>query len=163
MPGIHKKSSFTLLEMMTVMIILTVIGGLALPRYNSVVERSRSAEGVQILTTLLAAQHRFALENGGQFRTGSAGGNRLNTTDLDVNFQTASGSSFLTRFFEIQIYGGVVVSPNPVARVFRKNCLACGEMYRLEIDPSGVMSCTDIAPFTYCRKFFDCGSSFPCS
>src|SRR3989338_9025198 len=94
MPGIHKKSSFTLLEMMTVMIILTVIGGLALPRYQSVVERSRSAEGVQILTTLLAAQHRFRLESGGTgYKQGTAGSSRIATTDFDVNFAKFTSNS----------------------------------------------------------------------
>ncbi len=82
------KSAFSLMEMVVVVIVISVLASLAVPRYMIATERVKSAEGVQILTTLLAAQKRYALEHSGSYKTGTGGGActaTLQDGDLDVN------------------------------------------------------------------------------
>ena len=148
---IVNKRSYTLMEVMIVMVIITVVASLALPRYGTVVERSRSAEGVQILTTLLAAQHRLRLETGSAgYKQGTAGSSRIAANDFDVNFSTSTGLSYFTGRFEIQTH----TTASPLATVFRRDAIASLPTYRLEMSDTGVITCVDMNGNTLCSKFF---------
>ncbi|MDP8266736.1 MAG: prepilin-type N-terminal cleavage/methylation domain-containing protein [Candidatus Aceula meridiana] len=58
-----KKSGFTLMEVIIVIIIAGILASVAIPRYSGAIEKSRAAEGAYILGTLLGAQERYNLEN----------------------------------------------------------------------------------------------------
>lgn len=102
---------------MTVVVIMVVIMLAGLPRYLTVVEKARSAEGVEILTALCKAQKRYALENDGNFT------NNINDLDLTIpqsnNFNAptvaADGSATIVRAgrytFSININGNLICSP----------------------------------------------------
>ncbi|MFA5060233.1 MAG: prepilin-type N-terminal cleavage/methylation domain-containing protein [Candidatus Omnitrophota bacterium] len=76
----HTKKAFTLTELVVVVIAIGILAGLAIPKYTTIVERQIASEGVQILSTIRAAQHRFALRNGGNFDLDASG----NLTNLDI-------------------------------------------------------------------------------
>lgn len=58
-----RSSAFTLTEVMVVVIIIGVLAAIAMPRYEVAVEKVRASEGVNILTALLSAEKRYALDN----------------------------------------------------------------------------------------------------
>ena len=74
------KKGFTLLELLTVVIIIAILATIAVPQFFKAAERARAAEGVNILGVLRSAQLRYYAEHG-NFAT------RLN--DLDVDIPTA--------------------------------------------------------------------------
>lgn len=55
----NRKKGFTLLELMIVVAIVAVLAALAYPSYNRYVERTRRAEGRELLMRVSAAQERF--------------------------------------------------------------------------------------------------------
>ena len=146
-----KKSfmGFTLLELITVVIVLSVLAGLAVPRYFTTIEKVRSSEGVHTLTVLLSAQKRYFLENnaykagtgaGGAVTCG--GGTRLKNSpsgDLDVDIPTSNN-------FDIPC----INNGEPIASVVRNN--GATKLYTLDITSAGVINCTNSAPYTYCSK-----------
>ncbi len=74
---------FTLTEVITVIIIIGALAGLAIPRYLVSVEKVKSAEGVQLLTELLGSERRYSLENSAY------------TTDItNLDFTTPSWGNF---------------------------------------------------------------------
>lgn len=52
------------MEMLIVIIVLGALAGLALPRYGASIEKTKSAEGVQILQSLREAQELYKFEHG---------------------------------------------------------------------------------------------------
>lgn len=90
----HYKSGFTLIEIVIVIIIIGVLASIAIPKYSATMERIRSSEGVNILTALMGAQKRYAMENGGVYTA--------TLTDLDItipapaNFNAISDASLST-------------------------------------------------------------------
>lgn len=89
------KNGFTLMELVVVVVIVGILAGIALPRYNRVVERSRTTEAMSTLGSILNGQKRYALEYDAY--AGSLGA-------LDVNVTNPG------RFFSYTLLGG-----NPLA------------------------------------------------
>ena len=58
------RGGFTLLELLVVVIIIAILAAIALPQYLRTAERARSAEALQVLAAIRAAQHRYRVENG---------------------------------------------------------------------------------------------------
>ena len=56
------KKGFTLVEVLTVVIIVGVLSSLALPQYRRVVERARATEAIAELKTLYDASERLAVD-----------------------------------------------------------------------------------------------------
>ena len=59
----RKQSGFTLLEIIIVIIIVGVLASLALPRFFSMVERTRGAEALNSFTAIRGAMERCYLRN----------------------------------------------------------------------------------------------------
>ena len=113
----NNKKSFTLVEIIVVIIIIGMMAAFALPRFGTTVEVTRASEGRQILTALWAAQRKYAIDNGRYAN---------DTADLD----TRVNSQLFT----------VAVSANraTLATVSRTT----GE-YELVIAENGTIACTD--------------------
>lgn len=58
------KKGFTLIELLVVVLIIGILSAVALPQYEKAVEKSRTAEALQILTSLRNAQALCQLERG---------------------------------------------------------------------------------------------------
>ena len=65
----NNKSGFTLLEVIIVIIIVGVLASLALPRFFSTVEFSKSSEALTSLGTLRESMERCYLAAGGSYAT----------------------------------------------------------------------------------------------
>jgi len=53
------SKGFTLIEIMIVLVILAVLAGLAIPAYNSSVEKSRKQEAIAVLGAVRGSQQRY--------------------------------------------------------------------------------------------------------
>lgn len=116
---LKSQLGFTLLELIVVIVIVGILSSLAIPRYNTVLERVRSAEGVNILDSLLKAQVSFNYEFGNY-------SNNINNLDITIpparHFDTIAANN-----------------ANPVASLSRTT----GE-YTLGINADGTIICTPI-------------------
>lgn len=73
------KSGFTLLEIIIVIIIVGVLASLALPRFFSTVEYSRSTEALTSFTALRQSMERCYLQRSGSY----ANCNNINNLDVE--------------------------------------------------------------------------------
>ncbi len=64
MQGIKPQSGFTLIEVIIVVAILAILTSVALPSYRDSVRKGNRSDGFAILTEIMQAQERFAVENG---------------------------------------------------------------------------------------------------
>ena len=115
---------YTLTEIMVVMIILGVVVSLALPRYATSVERTKAAEGVQILEALHHAQQIYFLEHNHTYATDPAA--------LDIAISLSQNFDAPT-----------VSNPNnggAIASIQRTN-----GTYTLTIDTNGTVGCVGSA------------------
>lgn len=74
----NRRKGFTLTETLLVVIIVGVIASMAFPHYLTIIEKTHSSEGAQILYALLAAQKRHFLDEGSY---------ASNIADLDIDFR----------------------------------------------------------------------------
>lgn len=114
-----QNNGYTLIEIVVTMIVLGILASLAIPRYLTSMERVKSAEGVQILESLLNAQRRYLVE----YDTYTS-----NINDLDIEFSGGTGN-FNTPT--------VSANPNRLAIIVRP------KLYQLSIKSDGVISCND--------------------
>ena len=117
------NGGFTLIEIMVVLVVIGVMVALAMPRYQTAVEKVRSAEGVNILDALLGAQKRYSLENAGAYTS--------NINNLDI---TIPASNFSPPTFNLP----TVATANPIATIDRN-----GGSYRLTITDTGTVACVN--------------------
>jgi len=111
---------FTLIEVAVTIILIGVVVSLALPQFSITTKRSRSSEGVQILSAIWRAQNLYTFENG------SAAGN---LTDLDIEIPSP-----LTNFNTPVLY----TTDGQTAYIVDNN-----SDYRLYIDTTGTITCDD--------------------
>lgn len=74
-----RKSGFTLLELMVVVIIVGILAMIALPQFFKATEKARSAEGINILGSLRSAQFRYYAESDTQVYA-------TDVADLDMEY-----------------------------------------------------------------------------
>ena len=58
-----RHTGFTLIELLVVVVIMGVLTSIALPQYRRAMDRSRTAEALQVLPALYDAQERWMIEN----------------------------------------------------------------------------------------------------
>ena len=125
----HKKG-FTLIELIFAVIIVGVLASLAIPRFSDTIEKSRTAEAINILETLRNAQEAYKLEKGIYTAT---------PDELDVTIPASQN-------FEVPTTSD---TPDPLASVGRN---AGGYQYTLTIDVDGTVRCAGVAPANICAK-----------
>ena len=120
------KRAFTLVEIIIVVVILGVLAAIAIPKVVTSNEFVISGEGKQILTAILGSQQRYFQENNVY---------AANAGSLDIVIPSST-------------YFPLLVVQNPGAGggnvAFVRRDLASGGQYRLWIDNTGVITCTDI-------------------
>src|SRR3989338_3754914 len=89
----NNKSGFTLLEIIIVVIIVGVLASLALPRFFSTVEFSRSTEAFNAIGVIRQSVERCALLNDQVYTTCNAFGN-LDAEDPSSSAGNIAGSHF---------------------------------------------------------------------
>lgn len=123
----QKRKGFTLLELMTVVIIIGILAMIAVPQFFKVAERGRAAEGVS-----LAANYRDA-----QLRYSSQYGNTTSTeSDLDISM--SDPKYFSVSLAEIE----PASSPNgAVATITRNSESNPGYSYTFTASYNGSITC----------------------
>ncbi|MBR2082842.1 MAG: prepilin-type N-terminal cleavage/methylation domain-containing protein [Elusimicrobiaceae bacterium] len=108
MKHMNNKSGFTLVEILTAVIIVAILTVMAMPLYEKTVERSRMAEARTIMNRLQAAKL-YAMDNMGcnSYSTSDTKCPQLQHLNMAlVDNQTgksATGTSFQTKDFEYSI------------------------------------------------------------
>lgn len=130
------KSSFTLLELLIIVVIIGVLATIAANRYFSVLEKARAKEAVGMLEVISAAQAKYAIE-----------GNNNYSDNFDRLDMTLSDGA-LTKYFSI----GLDASGSPandinqrVSYMTRNNTLRLGGIgsYTVSVCENGKIYCTD--------------------
>ena len=124
------RKSFTLIEILIVMIIIGALAVLAVPRYFNTTEKMRSQEAVHTLTTLYAAQKRYYVDNG-SYKVGTGPSKQLAAGDLDIDIP-ASGNFNTPKIDN---------NAGNVAEITRT-----GSTYTLSMDASGGFHCSPSPP-----------------
>ncbi len=122
----NKKSGFTLLELIIVVLVIGILASLALPRYIRIAEKGRMSEGKSILGGIRTAQLRYSAEHG-EFATAVG--------DLDVDFTPG-------KYFDPPAFpnlGADITDPATVVCSVTRNSvdLGTGVPYTLTIDQAG--------------------------
>jgi prepilin-type N-terminal cleavage/methylation domain-containing protein len=121
------EKGFTLIELVVVIVIIGILASVALPMFNNVVERSRTAEALANLKTILESQKRRAVEYN-SFTTAFA--------SLDIN--VTNPAKYYTFTLITATYNGGNTN-EVLARAVRT---ATGS-YTICITENGVFSCSD--------------------
>ena len=131
--GNDSNQGYTLIEIIVTIIVLGVIVSLAIPNYTMSVEKTKAAEGAQMLEALLNAQRRHLIEYNDY-----AEGTDINQLDLDIEFGPSTGN------FEAPAVSKQTTKVASIKRVGQ---------YRLFIDADGKIYCDhEEAPDGICPK-----------
>ena len=86
--NLSRLGGFTLIELLVVVLIIGILAAMALPQYFKAVERSRMAEAITIMDSIVKAQRRKFMQT-----------NRYATTfeGLDVSLKGATGRIYHTK------------------------------------------------------------------
>lgn len=111
-----KRSAFTLLEIIIVIIIIGVLASLALPRLANMIEKARTAEALSMLATIRASVYRCLLMNNNDATSCTSFGNASGGGDwsmMDIDNPSQSPNS---HFF----YHGIVwnIGAGPAMRIW---------------------------------------------
>lgn len=106
------RQGFTLIELLVVVLIIGILASIAIPQYFKVVEKSRVAEAMSLISSVKSAQERF-LASGGAY-TGDF-------TKLDIAYANMTATAIPTKFFSAAVTVGAGASgPNYVLTVTRQ-------------------------------------------
>ena len=131
-----KNGAFTFIELIFVVVVIGILAGLAVPRFTHTIEKSRTAEAINILQTLRNAQEIYNFENGAY---------ATDRHPLDVSIPASQN-------FEVP----TVAAANPIASIQRN---AAGYNYTLTIDINGTVKCTGVTPSGVCARLGCAGGS----
>jgi len=131
-----RNKGFTLIEMMIVVIIISILAGIAVPMYSKAVERSRISEAVNILGSIRDGEIRHALEHDNYTNN--------DLSELDVNV-TAAGKYF--DFVSIANGKDPFATNERIARATRNSVDAglYANNYQIEIYENGSFWSSDTA------------------
>ena len=118
---LQAKRGFSLIEIIVVLIIIGVLGGLVYPTYTNTIERTRTGEALEILGSMRRAQEAYSLEFG-TYAT--------NPALLDVTMTTPT-------YFDAPTIGGTASAPFLLIN-------RTGDGYRLNMTIAGTVTCTGV-------------------
>ncbi len=121
-----RERGYTLIEIIVTIIILGVLASLALPRYFFSLERMKSAEGVQILTTYLNAHRVYRYEYGQDPGV---------IEDLDISLSSQS------KHFASPALSGRMFPEKQILEIQRNE--SGTDLYILYINEAGEISCKE--------------------
>ena len=108
--NISRLGGFTLIELLVVVLIIGILAAMALPQYFKAVERSRMAEAVTLMDSVVKAQHRKYMQTN-RYADSFKG--------LDVSPKGATGRSYFTKGDPVTGAGGngfeIRIVPGPWA------------------------------------------------
>ena len=117
-----KKSGFTLIEILVVVLILSILSAIALPDYRRSVERARASEAMTIMRAVYDACERLGWEKGYEENAcqSAINANQVTFAKLDVMVKGSygdNGLSLTTNNFKYTLSGTstAVVTAQPVA------------------------------------------------
>ncbi len=159
-----KISGLTLLEITIVVIIMTVMSSLALPKLILFYEAARAHKVKAVLLDIFAAQKRYSVYNNGNY-TGNVDALDIDATTVNALeqgaiFEPAGTAEYYSGLyvggsFTINSSAGPVASPEEILAYSYRHFTVLGFLdyaYMLSVLPSGNIVCTD--PFTnrFCGK-----------
>lgn len=83
--ALRRRSGFTLLELIIVIIVIGILASIALPRYLRVAEKGRAGEAKNTLSALRSAQLRYSAQHGVWARCGNTSNGATNTLDTTTS------------------------------------------------------------------------------
>lgn len=147
------KKGFTLVEVLTVVIIVGVLSSLALPQYRRVVERARATEAIAELKTLYDASERLAVDFGFDDYNSlyDSGQTNIGIGRLDMFQDSGAGTQndavFQTSNFTYSLPNGSVIAAKRRGGRYAEGCI----VFRREdqklfcvVNPSGYCNTIDI-------------------
>ncbi len=128
----RNERGFTLLELLMVVIIIAILASIALPQYFRVVERSRTAQALQLLSSIRGSEIRFRAQSATNVYENAAGLPALDVAPIPAavgwnaptvtgvgagsNVQmTRNGGPHTGTFLAVDIDGGVVCAGTAAA------------------------------------------------
>ena len=112
-----KKSGFTLVELLVVVMIISVLTSIDLPQYRRAMDRSKAAEAMQMLPPLFEARERWVIENQCSWSNGQIqdcnDNASLTAQKLDIESGgSTSGTTITTKYFTYKLIDGKPTNKN---------------------------------------------------
>ena len=152
------QKAFTLIELLVVVLIIGILAAVAVPQYEKAVEKSRAANAVQLLKSMVQAQQVYYLSNGDYAST-------FDELGLDLPFVTkqyAAASSAWTDYGEITDWGPFIEKKNGYVSVGLRrlnNPKVILAWYFKRADgntrPLNAMVCMETDDAEYCKKYLN--------
>ena len=89
------KKGFTLIELLVVVLIIGILSAIALPQYQTAVEKARATEAVSLAASIRYAGERYRMQ------MGSFPGDDMGSLDIEVPGYNSSTKKATTKNFEI--------------------------------------------------------------
>ena len=96
MKNAKKRSGFTLLELLIVVVIIGILASFAVPQFNKAMKKARSAEAVQTVGAYLNAEWVYRQENGGGSFTTTNANLLVNEPSTKFTYTITTGNNKAT-------------------------------------------------------------------
>ncbi|NCU38291.1 type II secretion system protein [Candidatus Saccharibacteria bacterium] len=131
----NKKSGFTIVELLIVIVVIAILAAITVVAYNGVQQRARDSERKTELALLAKSIKLYAVDTGNYATTGC--GNGVGTGWLHYDYDGA----------------GPLISINA--------CLAAnGHLLKPVVDPSGLNACSGLTCYAYMKASCTDGSTY---